>query len=212
MKLTKAQKRIFDKYAIKYDLYEKNDFKSKRNIEQQKYVYKKLKERQIKNTNIEKVLDLLMDDIKIQYELKSHTENRIGFLLALWGIILGTILQNDLIKKILVKIMNTYSNTWSLGIYICLLGLMLVFGTFSLIMFIRALLQGRYARYMYNDKDIIYGSTVDDKEISMTILLESHINIWSSNENNNNQQVERLRKAVYVFIGFIGATILCYLI
>ncbi len=212
MKLTNAQKRIFNKYALKYELYEKNDYESKRNVERQRYVYKKLKELQIENTNIEKLLDFVNDDIKIQYELKTHTESRVGFLLALWGIILGNILQSNLINKIFTKIMNISSNVCLSVVYICLLSLMIALGTCSLIMLLQALLQGKYASYIYSDKDRIYRSAVEDKEISMTILLDAHINIWKANEKINDKKLKRLTRAVYILIGFVCATILCYLI
>lgn len=76
--LSEEQEKTFNKYGF---IYESEDLKNRVNT--QKYMYSVLKNKKMDNTSVEKLFDLLETDIKLQYEMKAHMENKSGFLIAL---------------------------------------------------------------------------------------------------------------------------------
>ena len=103
MNLTDAQEMIFEKYANKYGI-DKTPAKDKiEKIEREKYVYKLLSMKGTDDTAIEKLLDLTIKDIELQYSMKQAIENKAGFMIALWGVLVASMIQNDILLLLFKK-------------------------------------------------------------------------------------------------------------
>ena len=101
--LSKEKELLFKKYACFYNLsiedYE-NGIKTKENynswcrVALQKEVYSAILKTK-DSSGIHRLIDTIETEIEKQYQRKGHIENRTGYLMAYWGIIVGCFLQND---------------------------------------------------------------------------------------------------------------------
>lgn len=208
-KLTKEEKKIFKKYGLMYSLETKQNDEDRIKVARQKYLYKKLKEKGLKNTAIEKFLDLTVAEIDVQYKRKEHLESRGGFLLALYGILVGIFAQSNTfctMKEILIE-----SVTPNLKIIILTF---LTIAVFALGIFVIKHLQqvfniDKYKRPEFEEREYNFKQTVDDKEITYVVLLELYTNIWEANEKIMQKKENCFKHALVFMVFFTLAVILC---
>jgi hypothetical protein len=208
--LTDEQKAIFDKYANKYNVdkgptKEKND-----NVEREKYVYELLNRKGVENTAIEKLLELTIKDIELQYSMKQAMEYKIGFMIALWGVLVAAIMQ-DKVPVEIVK--NIISNSTNIGLKIgngIILGGLIISGIVSLVYIALALLYNPYCKFKFDKRDDNFRCAVEDKNMLLVKLLDSNTTVWEKNENANEKKFDYLKMLVIWIIVFIVFIILCF--
>lgn len=194
--LSEEQEKTFNKYGF---IYESEDLKNRVNT--QKYMYSVLKNKKMDNTSVEKLFDLLETDIKLQYEMKAHMENKSGFLIALWGVLLGVVLQCDLLKIVegisLIKI----------GI----ISILVITGILTLYYLVQVILSKNYFRYTFDERELNDRCAVEDKDMFMVMIIEAYSNICEKNEKTNNQKAEYLSKALKYLCAYIFDIVLFFL-
>lgn len=201
---------IFDKYANKYNI-DKEPVNSKQaDIDRQKYIYLQIHKKGLSNTNIEKLLNLVIEDIQHQYSLKQDMENKVGFITALCGILIVTIMQQEVLNKLILNILDN-KLTSSLRILNSVIIVCLAFsGMFSLLLIAKALLVGEYSKYLFDDKELNFKCAVDDKYMSLVRLLDSNTTVWIKNEEANEKKYKTLRLLVIWSIIFIVFTVISF--
>lgn len=205
--LSSEKERIFDKYAHKYGINSDVEKERQENIDRQRYVFSALNAKGIENTAVERLLDLTISDINHQYTMKNAMESKTGFLVALWGVLLGIALNNKLHITLISEIGNESATlVWRGFNTLVLLGLM---GTAigALVQLAQTLLAGEYSHYKFDDKEVNFKCAVDDKNMMFTKLLDINTNVWKNNEKTNDEKFKRLRNSVvwiFFFIIFIG--------
>lgn len=108
---------LFRKYSVRYDADEKEDESIKENAEEdtdgkinhQRELFECL-ENGACDTGIKELINMTSDEIEHQYTRKAHMENRAGFLLAFWGVIVGFATKNETIfsRNIFTNITQEY--------------------------------------------------------------------------------------------------------
>lgn len=189
-------KELFDKYAIKYGTDKEPSTTNQKQVDREWYIYQKLHEKGLENTNIEKLLDIILDDIHHQYAMKQDMENKVGFVLALWGALIITLYDKKIIFNILLNISDTDNMLVKVINIICLLGLVII-AIMSLAFVVLTLIRDKYSKPLFGDrKDEYFRCAVDDKYLSYVYLLDLNTNIWKRNEENNENKHKRLKGAV----------------
>lgn len=182
----------------------------KKNVEREWYVYTKLHEKGIENTNIEKLLDLVIQDIQHQYSVKQDTENKIGFITALWGVTVSAVITSNLPARLIEITCNCGTCLlYNLFSMFALCGLVIT-GLWSLFLIGKAMIKGGYGKYLFYDKEVNFRCAVDDKYISMTRLLEGNTTVWKRNEDINKEKYEILRKLMLTIILFMTFIVISY--
>lgn len=206
MNLTDAQEMIFEKYANKYGI-DKTPAKDKiEKIEREKYVYKLLSMKGTDDTAIEKLLDLTIKDIELQYSMKQAIENKAGFMIALWGVLVASMIQNDILLLLFKNIVNT---SLSIAIRVgngIILGGLTIFGIVSLVYIILVLLYNPYSKFLFDRRDENFRCAVEDKNMLLVKLLDSNTTVWEKNEVANEKKYSCLMKHVIwmsLFVAFI---------
>lgn len=184
---------IFDKYAHKYGI---SKGVTNENVDRQRYVYSALNSKGIDNTAVERLLDLTISDINHQYTMKNAMESKTGFLVALWGVLLGIVLNNKLHITLISEISSDSSTlAWSgLNVFV-LLGL-IVTALGALVQIAQTLLAGKYFYYKFDNKEVNFKCAVDDKNMMFTKLLDANTNAWKKNEETNDKKYIHLRNSV----------------
>lgn len=202
------QDAIFYKYYNNYDNLS-SSCEIEHQISRQKYIYKKLIEKGVENTNIEKYLDILMDDINHQYAMKQDAENKVGFMLTLWGVILTAILSTDMINIVVNNIFTSELSAWhrvfSAGCFITLL----ISGVVSLF-FMYKIFKTNYSKFDFSNKEAHFKCMVDDKLMSLVSLVDTNTNVWIKNEDANEDKAKYLKKLIAFMSIYIISTIVCY--
>lgn len=207
-----TREEIFEKYANDYDIKDNSPIDKKIHIDTEKYVYYKLHEIGLHNTNIEQLLNITIDECKEQYGIKQSIENRVGLLLAIWGVMISTLIQMNIPIKNMDIIIDPNGNiVWRLTTGIVLLGQM-VSGVLSLWFILKTLKTYGYSTVSLRNKEINFKGAVDDKYISIMQLLDSYTNRWIDNSKAlsiKSRYYRDLLKALVVFIGFVVLGYLC---
>ena len=204
--LTDEQKAIFNKYANKYGVDKEPTQVKIDNIEREKYIYELLNKKGIENTAIEKLLDLTIEDIELQYSMKQAMEYKIGFMVALWGVLVAAIMQDRVPMKLFNNIINGSTNVWiKIGDGIILGGL-IISGMVSLTYIALALLYNPYRKFRFDKRDENFRCAVEDKNMLLVKLLDSNTTIWEKNEDAN----EKKFSYVIWMIVFVCFIILCF--
>lgn len=200
---------MFEKYAI---LYKVEDEKQRElNINRQKYVYQMLKDKGICNTYLVELLDMIREDVSVQYQFKQGIETKAGFVIALFGVLLGILFQHDTPHK-LFNVIKTSNNTIIeksfYGIMLVLLGCV----GFALVYYIyKAMSIQNYSKCKYDDKELNYKCAVEDKDMALVRFLEIYTNIWIKNESCNELKANYFQKANNLLLVFILIVTLTFL-
>lgn len=179
--------KIFKKYYVNYNN-EENQFIRKAQIDRQRYLYEQLNKKGLENTNVEKLLDQLTEDIQHQYAIKQDTESKLGYLIALWGLLVAAILQNNMLIKNLNNILSPELEFgYQVANGIAFSGIVIT-GLLSLILINIALITGSYCKFRFDDKEDHFKCAVDSKNMSMVLLLDINTNVWEVNELANEKK------------------------
>lgn len=202
---------IFNTYANDYDTgYDKD--KAQKNIEIEKYVYYGLHDKGLDNTNIERLLDITISESKTQYEIKQSIETRAGLLLALWGVMISTLMQLNIPMNnihIMSDLMIHLVNRIIAGI---ILAGQALFGLLTLVFICSTLKSHKYSTMSLQDKELNFKGAVDDKYISMVQLLDTYTNCWINNSDAIDMKSKYYSRllvsislfAVFVVLGYIN--------
>ena len=160
---------IFNKYTNDYgNNYDKD--KAQKNIEIERYAFRKLHEKGLENTNIERLLDITISESKTLYDIKQSIETRVGLVLALWGVLVSALGQSNIpLSNIHIMFDSKTHMAYRIIVVIILIGLVL-FGlsTFGL-SYITLKSNGHYRMSLWN-KEMNFKRAADDKYISMVQL------------------------------------------
>lgn len=201
--LTDKQKAIFDKYANKYGIDKEPSKVKSDNIERERYIYELLNQKGIENTAIEKLLDLTIEDIELQYAMKQAMEYKIGFMIALWGVLVAAIMQDEVPIEIYKNIISNLTDVWlKIGNGIILVGL-IISGIASLVYIALALLYNPYRKFRFDKRDENFKCAVEDKNMLLVKLLDSNTTVWEKNEDANEKKFNYLKLLVMWIIIFI---------
>lgn len=208
--LTDEQKAIFDKYANKYNI-DKEPTKEKiDNVEREKYLYELLNRKGAENTAVEKLLELTIEDIELQYSMKQAMEYKIGFMIALWGVLVAAIMQDKVPIEIVNNIIGNSLNIWlKIGNGVILSGL-IISGILSLTYIALALLYNPYSKFRFDKRDENFRCAVEDKNMLLVKLLDSNTTVWEKNENANEKKYNYLKMLVIWILVFIVFIILSF--
>lgn len=191
----------FDEYCENYNTGDKWI-----NVEHQKYVYNRLHEKDLENTNIERLLEITMEDVKEQSNVKQSIENRAGLLMALWGVLFTILLEED--KKVIKVLTDNISyigkepvilnSVWGVVSIIVIIGL-IIFGVLSLAFLYRSINTKIYMNFNFEDKERNYKTAVDDKYLSIVSMLDEYTNVWRFNDYILTQKSKTFKNSV-IFI------------
>lgn len=202
----KSRERIFDKYANKYNIDKEWTKEKQAHIDRQRYLFNKIHEKGLENTNAEKLLDIILSDIQHQYSMKQDMENKVGFIMALWGVLIAIVLDSQLPTKVFSYIIcDKLPLYFRLFCVFTFVGLC-ISGILSFFFITATLLTDKYSKALYDDKENNFKCSVDDKYMSIVVMLDTNTNVWIKNENTNTQKAKRLRKLIItigIFIIFI---------
>lgn len=202
--------KYFEKYSNKYK--DKPEDIRKANIYIQREVYEKIHVKGIENTNIERLLDITINECQEQFEIKQSVENRTGLIIALWGVLIATLLQGDIPLKNVDIILNSNNHiVWRIIVLVVLAG-QLITGGISLFFIYKTIKTYGYSMYSLKSKDNHFNAAVDDKYISIVQLLDTYTNNWNTNYKaleEKNKYYKRLMKTILLFILFVVASYVC---
>lgn len=165
------------------------------------YVYQRLNEKQIEDTNIEKLLDITIEEVREQANIEQSIDNRVGLLMALWGVLITILLDGDRIKGLCDKIAcmdteplftNATTGVFCIITIICLI----MFGFLSIAHLYEVINIKGHKKFDLKNKTDNYKYAVDDKNDSITRMLESYTDLWIENENTIAEKAKIYRKAV----------------
>lgn len=206
--LTDGQRAIFDKYANKYDVDKEPTQAKHNNIAREKYIYELLNKKGVENTAVEKLLDLTVKDIEFQYYMKQAMEYKIGFMIALWGVLVAAVIQNGLPWKIYRNMVSVSTDIWlKIGCGIVLVG-MVISGLMILPYMVLGLTNSHFRKFQFDDRDENFRCAVEDKNMLLVKLLDSNTTVWEKNEDSNDKIFTHLRKLVIYMVAFIFFIIL----
>ena len=186
-----------------YDIDQESVNVKRKQIETQKYVCDKMKEKGIEGTDVERLIDLLREDSHTQYDFKTSLENRAGFITALWSAISVVIMDKDVIKTLYTNYIDKHNI-----MPMILLGAIIISMVVSLFFIIKVLKNQNYCTLQFSNKDEILHRVVDDKEASTTQLLDSLLNVWEFNE----KVVDMKAKNMNYLIASMSVFIVCIII
>lgn len=201
--LTDVQKEIFDKYANMYNIDNESTKEKLANIEREKYIYELLNKKGIENTAIEKLLDLTIGDIELQYSMKQSLEYKIGFMIALWGVLVASILQNRIPIEIFKNTINNSTNMYLRMGNGIILGGLIISGIVSFVYIALALLYNPYCKYRFDKRDENFRCAAEDKNMLLVKLLDSNTTVWEKNEKANDKKFSFLKLLVIWIIAFV---------
>ena len=160
---------IFNKYTNDYgNNYDKD--KAQKNKEIERYAFRKLHEKGLENTNIERLLDITISESKTLYDIKQSIETRVGLVLALWGVLVSALVQSNIpLSNIHIMFDSKTHMAYRIIVVIILIGLVL-FGLSTLgLSYITLKSNGHYRMSLWN-KEMNFKRAADDKYISMVQL------------------------------------------
>lgn len=196
---------IFNKYANDYGNNCDKD-EAQKNIEIEKYVFRKLHEKGLENTNIERLLDITISESKMLYDIKQSIETRVGLVLALWGVLVSALVQSKIpLSNIHIMFCSKTHMIYRIFAVIILIGLVL-FGLSTLGLSYITLKSNGYYRMSLWNKEMNFKRAADDKYISMVQLLDTYTNCWIKNAvaiEKKSKNYERLLVLISLFTVFV---------
>ncbi len=209
MKLSKKQEKRFEKYALFYDLQGEGET-DKVKVDRQYYVYKKLLEKSCKNVAVQQLIDLTVEEIRIQYIRKEHFENKTGFLLALWGILLTAIIQN---RKLIIAQNQLLGMEFSIvSLKMILSVLIIAIGIIAMFFLCKTLFSTDYMHFDFSDREYNFKCAVEDKALFLIVQLQTMTDVWQLNEDAISDKAKNFDRALFFTIIFGGLIFLAYLI
>ena len=203
---------IFYRYYFNYSE-EKNIEIREKAVNLQKFVFDNINEQGLENTAVEKLLDMTLEDIECQHTIKSGIENKSGFVLALWGILISTLFDSDNnllsnIKNILYDLDFDSNNFWIVCIAVILLG---ITGYKSLFYIYQTIKPHIYTKFRFEDKKVNFESAAENKGITYTVFMDNVTNSWEKNRKIINDMADNYHKSIKWIIAFAVSLILSFI-
>lgn len=204
---------IFEKYSFNYDN-EPNIIIREKQVTRQKFVFDKLNEKGLDNTAIEKLLDMTIEDIECQHTVKSGIENKAGFILALWGILVATLFDsdNDLLNTIKDTILDFRYASFSFWITCSLAVAIVITGIKSLIFIYKTIKPHTYTKFMFEEKEENFKGAAINKNITYIALLDNVTNSWIQNRTVINNMADDYHSAIKWILAFSAILVLSFII
>lgn len=212
--LSKAERNEnFEKFTFNY-CDELDLVKRREEISRQRFVYDKLCEKGLDNTAIDKLLDMTLEDIERLYTMKSGIENKAGFILALWGILIATLFDSNYqllqtIKETILALKYATMNFWITGI--CTIVIM-VAGIMSLKYIYQTLKPRLYTKYVFEQKDTNFRGAATDKNATYVAFLDNVTNSWRENRESINNMANNYHQALIWIIIFAATLVISFII
>lgn len=199
--MTLEQNRIFEKYCINYG-FENNDKRESvlNKIKRQKEIFKILEEESNDDARngIKELIEDVKSEIEHQYIRKEHVENRMGFIMALWGIVVASALTtyNDACKGTIKPDRITV-----------LFLVELILGIVSLIVIAIGLRSIEIRHFDFSDRKTNYYCAATNINMFHVRELEILTNVWERNEKKINNKVIVGDVALFLTFMFIISVI-----
>ena len=209
MKLSKKQKRRFEEYAPHYDLQGGVDSftgeYSKLKVDRERYIYKRLLKKGVKNTSIEKLIEITMKEVHAQTERKNQILFRLNIALVIVGALFTYLLSNDGIHN---AIHLAWIDIVSFDLkFRDVIVLLMIAGCIGLVIILyRFIKTDRYSFFNIMDRETNFKCCVDDEALFWTILLEGITNQWENNE----KQLRILAKRYDRVLIYIGGIVIAF--
>ncbi len=167
--------------------------------ERQRYIFDGLCDKEIEQTNIEKVLDIALKEIDKQEIIKQNIETKAGIVLAFWGVTISSILN---ILKECIEVLFEYTlDIWVNAIFV-ILGIGLIVFTFLILWTGYIAFKNRdYHSFILDDE--VFRAAVDDRNISIVAILETATNIANRNRVINEEKARKFNILVLSTLGFV---------
>lgn len=178
-------------------------------LEVYKNVYEKYEKRaknignkESNDTGLEKLLDLTIEDVELQFTIKQSIEYKIGFVLALWGVLLAAIFQAEIPQILIREVFFGLEQLSACNILyriICFAALLFlsITGARSLLLINESLVGMKYKNIeFYESKQANFKCAVDNRDIFVLQLLQKYTNIWKHNEDMNNKKAKMFDKII----------------
>ena len=192
--LSKKELDLAKKYLCFYSLQsstdENVDETEEHKVKRQILTYDKLRQNKDESAVVYLINTTDME-IDRQYERKNQFENRTGFIMAIWGILLGIIVDNgDALFSINPSLSASY-------IIMCFVNiLILFFGGISLYYIFGTLKPVKMNALSVCERDYNYGSAVEDKFVFYVSMLEIISNCFEMNERIITEKSVKYLKAM----------------
>lgn len=201
-------KKMANKYLNDYNIANEPINKKTRQIDTQKYMYQQMKEKGIENTDVERLLEFVIEDCQKQYILKTGIETKTGFIVALWSAICIFIMDKNIIAE-LWKFISADNIGMELGA-VFLIGMLVISLFGSLFLMFKILSKRKYYRLRFEDKDYLMRKAVDDKEISISQEVDAYLNLWKKNDSVITDMSNQLDILLYFMFAFISISFISY--
>lgn len=201
-------KKMANKYLNDYNIANEPINKKTRQIDTQKYMYQQMKEKGIENTDVERLLEFVIEDCQKQYILKTGIETKTGFIVALWSAICLFIMDKNIIAE-LWKFISADNIGMELGA-VFLIGMLVISLFGSLFLMFKILSKRKYYRLRFEDKDYLMRKAVDDKEISISQEVDAYLNLWKKNDSVITDMSNQLDILLYFMFAFISISFISY--
>lgn len=194
IRLSKKELDLAKKYLCFYSLQsstdENVDETDEHKVKRQILTYDKLRQNKDESAVVYLINKTDME-IDRQYERKNQFENRTGFIMAIWGILLGIIVDNgDALFSINPSLSASY-------IIMCFVNiLILFFGGISLYYIFGTLKPVKMNALSVCERDYNYGSAVEDKFVFYVSMLEIISNCFEKNERIITEKSVKYLKAM----------------
>lgn len=163
----------------------------------------------LESTNVEKLLDVVIQESKIHMEIKQNMETRVGLILAFWGVILSMAFQEDLPKIMIQRMLSSECVCYALILGIILTGQMIT-GILFFAFAIKSLGTSKYAIVSLKDSEINLKAAVDDKYVSILRLFDSYMKVWAENLQGVREKGKYYKRLMKALVGFVVFVILGY--
>lgn len=211
--LSKEQEERFEKYALYYSMQEPPSYRKESDeekVERQKYLYKTLKNKRLADTAIEDLIRMTETEINLQYVRKEHFENRAGFLLALWGILLGVITANTKLLGVFQAVARQQNDVKSH--YLVIMPLIIITGAISLYFICRSIAARKYKHFDFDDRENNFKCAVEDKKLFKVVQLEALTNAWKENDISIKDKARNFRYALVSLAGYTVCIAISFLV
>ena len=179
----------------------------------QRHVYQKLQKKGMGETDVARLLELTLADVREQTNIKSSLESRVGIILALWSGLFALLIQQGILKTMLCEIISNVNVSIGERLFTVVLMLALfISGICSLMCIYKTIKCGQYLKFTFDDRELNFRLAVDDKNIAIAELLDSYTKIWTENERLNEIKAQNYENMIFCTAVFTFLIILSHLI
>lgn len=170
-------------------------------LARQYYIFKQIKDNQVNTSELERLLEYMRDEMDHQYLRKSHIETRIGFLMALWGLVFTALIQ---------LFINDSLNGWfkSINIHSITVFIAIILGGISLLLLCLCIWGKNIHFFDFEDIEENLVVSIEFPELMQVKFIEGYSNSYLSNEKLINKKAKIFNHAVIALALFVVFVIL----